>query len=225
MNGKAKAANAAMLLTLVLGTGCANKANQRIAMLEENSADLTARLNSAVGELNAADQQYEELDRRLQAALETADKCRFQLAAALEEPEETAPGWTAVPGGAMIAIEGSVLFSPGKTEVRSQARRMLDAIISTVQGEYADKEVIVFGHTDDRPINKSGWTDNWELSAQRALAVVRYIRDRGVSPERLIAAGCGQHRPRLDNSSDANRERNRRVEIFALDSRVATRRP
>ncbi|RME41480.1 MAG: flagellar motor protein MotB, partial [Planctomycetota bacterium] len=74
-----------------------------------------------------------------------------------------------------------------------------------------------FGHTDDTPIRKSGWKDNYELSAQRALAVVRYLGSKGIDFKRLIACACGEHRPRVPNRSAAERARNRRVEIFAVD--------
>ena len=104
--------------------------------------------------------------------------------------------------------------------MRQQARRTLDTIVRTVKHEYGDRDIMVFGHTDNRPIKKSGWKDNWELSTERALAVVRYLQDQGVSTVRLVGCGCGPHRPRVENSSDANRTANRRVEILALDTQV-----
>ena len=91
-----------------------------------------------------------------------------------------------------------------------------------VNSEYATHDVLVYGHTDDVPIKKSGWKDNFELSAQRALSVVRYIQGRGVNPTRLVAAGCGEHRPVVANTSSASRTKNRRVEIYALDVAVQT---
>jgi len=133
-------------------------------------------------------------------------------------------GWTAVPGGGMIAIEENILFPPGKIALRDEAKKTLDAIVSTLEGEYSGKDIMVFGHTDDRPIKKSGWDDNWQLSTERSLAVVRYLAEHGVNAERLVAAGCGEHRPRAANTSEPNRLSNRRVEIFAIDAQARTGR-
>ena len=95
----------------------------------------------------------------------------------------------------MINIEGEVLFRSGKAALRPEARSTLDAIARTLNGEYGDRDVLVYGHTDAQPIKKSRWKDNLELSAQRALSVVRYLQTRSVAPRRLVAGGCGENRP------------------------------
>ena len=196
-------------------SGCTGNPKQRLSMLEQANQSLTERLNRAQAERDDARQRYEDCNRRLSAAQGEMNALSSRLA---EKPvEEAAPGWTPVPGGAMIAIEGSVLFAPGKIALRNEARRTLDAIVSTVEGQYAEKDVMVFGHTDDQPIKKSGWTDNYQLSTERSLAVVRYLKEHSVAPSRLVACGCGEHRPRSANSSEASRASNRRVEIYAID--------
>ncbi len=205
-----------VLIVIAAAGGCADKHKQRITLLEETNRDLTGRLNAMGNQLVEFDRSRGELDGQLLAAHGQIDELQRRLAE-IPPPQEAAPGWTAVPGGAMIAIQSSVLFAPGKAVLRTESRRTLDAIVSTLQGEYADKEVLVFGHTDDRPIKKSGWTDNWELSSERALAVVRYLKDRGVTPSRLAACGGSEFRPRVSNTSEVNRAQNRRVEIFAVD--------
>lgn len=211
---------AALLVTVA---GCANKPKQRISLLENANKNLTGRLNLTATELEQVRQDQLFLDQRLQRALAEAQDLRGQLAdqaaAPVQQPvvsSPVAPGWTAVPGGAMIAIEGNVLFTPGNAALRKEARRTLDAVVSAIQSSMADKDVLVLGHTDDRPIKKSGWVDNYQLSTERALAVVRYLRDRGLDDSRLIAGGCGEHRPVVEGTSVANRSKNRRVEIFAL---------
>ena len=118
----------------------------------------------------------------------------------------------------MISIEGNILFSAGNSELKNDARRTLRNIVNTLQREYGDKDIMVFGHTDDQPIRHSKWQDNYELSAQRALSVVRFLGENGVHQRRLIAGGCGEHRPKAGSRSASNRAKNRRVEIFAVDS-------
>lgn len=196
--------------------GCATGTNERMSMLEEANRLLGARLNRAGSDLEAARQEQQALDRRLAAALAEADRLRDDLANQ-PVPETTAPGWTAVPGGAMIAIDADVLFAPGRIALRDESRRALDGVVSTLQGQYSDKDVLVLGHTDNQPIKKSGWHDNYQLSTERALAVVRHLKEHGVETQRLIAAGCGEFRPRGSNASETGRSHNRRVEIFAIN--------
>lgn len=211
-------------LLVVLVSGCATQEQKRVAMLEQVNRDLTQRLNGARSEVGNAARDRDELNRRLQLALDESSELQARLAA-MPTLEPAAPGWTAVPGGAMIAIEGAVLFAPGRAKIRPQAQKALGAIVSTLQGQYADKDILVVGHTDDQPIKKSGWTDNYQLSTERSLAVVRHLQSQGVSPTRLIAGGGGQHRPRVTGTSKAGRAANRRVEIFAIEPLSTARRP
>jgi len=214
-----------LALALILAGGCANQDKQRITMLEQTNRDLTARLNQLRAQHDATARARGDLDRQLLAAQGEIDALNRQLAEAPKPQELAAPGWTDTPSGAMIAIDSSVLFAPGKDTLRPEAQRTLDGIVSTLQGEYGDKDVIVFGHTDNQPILKSGWKDNWQLSSERALAVVRYLQAKGVDVSRLAAAGCGEHRPRAANDSAASRAQNRRVSIFVVDANLGLGRP
>ena len=207
-----------LVLAALVTTGCATNERQRITMLEQTNQNLTDRLNGAQGNLDAATRDRDALNGRLLAAIDEVNQLRLALEQRPITEEPAAPGWTSVPGGAMIAIEGNVLFSPGKVEIRDEARRALDAIASTIQGQYADKDILIIGHTDNHPIKKSGWKDNYQLSTERSLSVARYLVGHAVSPDRVIAGGCGEHRPRTDNNSMSTRAANRRVEIFAIDS-------
>ncbi len=206
-----------LTLLVVVAPGCSQKLNDRILMLEDTNRALTNQLNAMRGELDQGYREREGLGNQLLAATSEADDLRGRLANQPEPMPMAAPGWKAVPGGAMIAIETGVLFASGKVKIRNEAKRTLDGIVSTLQGEYEGQEIFVVGHTDDRPIKKSGWKDNWQLSTERSLAVVRYLAEHGVTRDRLVACGAGEYRPIVDNDSPANRASNRRVEIFAMD--------
>jgi chemotaxis protein MotB len=72
----------------------------------------------------------------------------------------------------------------------------------------------VAGYTDDVPTSKKGgYQTNWELSAARAIAVVRYLQDQGVDPQILGAAGYSEYRPLAANDTPEGRSANRRIEI------------
>lgn len=203
---------------LIMATGCNDELKTKeahIALLEDTNQRLTEDLAAAQRRADGIIAERDRYNEQFLAAQRDNERLRADLAAI---PEPTTPeGWQAVPGGAMIAVPGSVLFASGKAVLRDSGRASLDAIAAAIRSEYPTKEVFVFGHTDDVPISKSGWKDNYELSAQRALTVVRYLKDHGISPTRLIACGAGEHRPQAPNTNNDNRAKNRRVEIFAVE--------
>ena len=225
MNGNRLIGGMGVLVVVVaaLAGGCGPDPKERIAMLEDQSDALTEQLNRLQNERAQLRGEYDVCQQELTDARGESAALRQQLTA---EPEERVPeGWTAVPGGAMIAIEGQFLFDSGKATIQKGSTRILDLIASTLQNEYPSKDVLVFGHTDDMPIKLSGWKDNWELSAQRSLAVVRHLGSHGIDQKRLVACGCGEHRARVPNESDRNRQKNRRVEIFVLNPQPRTGLP
>lgn len=203
-------------LVLLAGLACNAGDKDRAARLAAENQSLNSRVQECENRLASCDRGYRELEQRYLTAQREADELKSRLAQ-LPTPTEAAPGWTPIPGGAMTTIAEDLLFQSGKASLRSEARKTLDQIVRTLESEYPNKDVLVFGHTDNQPIRKSGWTDNWQLSTERALAVVRYLGERGIGHNRLVAAGAGEHWPRSDNKTDQGRQRNRRVEIFAID--------
>ena len=81
-------------------------------------------------------------------------------------------------------------------------------------------EVVVVGHTDDRPVTRSETKakhpTNWHLSAHRAIAVANILWKNGYQSSRVGVMGCGEYRPAADNSTEAGRGQNRRVEIYLI---------
>jgi len=116
--------------------------------------------------------------------------------------------------GVTVTLPDTILFDSGKAVLKSGSKATLDRIASVIQRDYGGRVVRVEGHTDADPIKKSGWKDNWELSCERALAVVRHLTSSGgLSPKLVYAAGYGEHLPRDSNATAAGKARNRRVEI------------
>jgi chemotaxis protein MotB len=71
----------------------------------------------------------------------------------------------------------------------------------------------VEGHTDQVPISTPQFPSNWELSAARAIEVVKFFEGQGIPPQRLVAAGHAANAPLEPGTSEAARSRNRRIEI------------
>ncbi|MFL5000982.1 MAG: OmpA family protein, partial [Xanthobacteraceae bacterium] len=69
------------------------------------------------------------------------------------------------------------------------------------------------GHTDVRPIVTAQYPSNWALSSARAISVVQYLIAKGVSPQRLVAAGFGEFQPLDNERTDEAYRRNRRIEL------------
>jgi len=119
--------------------------------------------------------------------------------------------------GLVITVVGDLLFDSGKAKIRSEAYSLLDKVASVLKDNMAQFNVGIEGHTDNLPIQHSGWKSNWELSTARALSVLYYLnKDQGISPERLSAIGYGEYHPVASNETKDGRKQNRRVEIVIL---------
>ena len=116
-------------------------------------------------------------------------------------------------GTITVTLANTILFSPGKARLKRTSNAELDHILSVLQEKYAGRGIDVIGHTDSDYIKKSKWKDNWELSAQRSLSVVRYMVAHGMAEDRIRQVGCGASRPIASNATAGGKARNRRVEI------------
>lgn len=123
-------------------------------------------------------------------------------------------------GDIVLMLPDTVLFRAGEATLRSEARPFIQAIGEVLME--LDRHVRVEGHTDNVPIATMQFPSNWELSATRAVAVVRSLSEQyGVPSENLSAVGYADSRPRTDNLIPEHRAQNRRVEIVVLERKQA----
>jgi chemotaxis protein MotB len=115
--------------------------------------------------------------------------------------------------GIRVTLLDEIAFAPGSVALDETAREVLRGIAEAVDAPMA---VEVEGHTDDVPISTPAYPSNWELSAARAAAVVRFlsVESGALAPDRYIAVGYGEFRPRVDNDSPENRALNRRITVL-----------
>lgn len=117
--------------------------------------------------------------------------------------------------GLVVSIgSDDVLFSTGSAAISDLG----DSIVRTIAQVLVQlpNQIMVEGHTDDVPLTRAGYT-NWNLSTDRAVAVVNaLVEDHAFDPQRLGAAGFGEHRPVAPNDSPGNRARNRRVDVLIV---------
>ena len=116
-------------------------------------------------------------------------------------------------GTITVTLPNTILFRSGSATLKTAKNKDLDHIQSVIKSKYRGRQIDIVGHTDSDPIKKSKWKDNWELSAQRALSVVRYLEKRGMSGNSIRAVGCGEARPVASNAKASGKSKNRRVEI------------
>ena len=115
----------------------------------------------------------------------------------------------------VVRVPGANLFKPGQADLQLSGRPVLDEVIAVIR-RYPDYKIHIQGHTDDDPISTEKFPTNWELSAARATAVLRYFFDKGVEPEKMTATGYADTFPLASNDTDQGRTLNRRVE-FVLE--------
>ncbi len=118
-------------------------------------------------------------------------------------------------GTITVTLPQSILFASGSATLKNASISELDQVYDTVRERYSGRSIDIVGHTDTDPIRKTKdkWQDNWELSAERSLTVVRYLVNHGIAPANIRAVGCGEARPVASNSSSSGKAKNRRVEI------------
>lgn len=120
--------------------------------------------------------------------------------------------------GLVVSMNDTLLFDTGKAGIRPQVQQKLTDMgkILNQLGNY----IRIEGHTDNVPISNSEYSSNWKLSCDRASNVTEFlIMKSGIPPQKLSAVGYGEYRPIADNSSEAGRARNRRVDIIILNSK------
>jgi len=119
--------------------------------------------------------------------------------------------------GLVITVVGDLIFDSGKAKIRPEAVGLLNKVANILKENMSQFNVGIEGHTDNVPIQRSGWKSNWELSTARSLSVLHFlVNEEGISPERLSAIGYGEYRPVASNDTKSGRKQNRRVEIVIL---------
>ncbi|MBC7084086.1 MAG: chemotaxis protein MotB [Bacillota bacterium] len=117
--------------------------------------------------------------------------------------------------GLVVSFMDKVLFDLGQADLRPEARRVLSEVAVILRK--IPNDIRIEGHTCDLPIRTPKFPSNWELSTARACTVLRYfIEAAGLAPDRFTAMGYGEYRPKVPNTSEANRALNRRVDIVIL---------
>ncbi len=195
--------------------------NQQIAALRRQIGILNDALEAAESRDQNSKTQIADLGRRLNSALaqRVRELARFrsEFFGRLRRILSNRSDVSIV--GDRFVFQSEVLFSKGETEINPNGVKELDKLAAAIT--QLEKEIPsdiawvlrVDGHTDSDPIHTEQFKSNWELSAARAIAVVKQLVAKGVPPQRLVAAGFGEFQPIDNGDSEEAKARNRRIEL------------
>jgi chemotaxis protein MotB len=209
---------AVVITAYVFFSGCTNYKKKYTALNVEHQ-NLKGLYENCGSTLDSSTSEKEELATKLAEGEQTIEDLKRQMAESKQTAGE-ATGFgdyqvelNAAEGTIAVILPNTILFDSGKASLKTSAKGDLDHIVSVLNEKYSGRLIDIVGHTDTDPIKKSTWKDNWELSAQRALSVVRHLNSNGIPDSEIRAIGCGEGRPVAPNTSASGKAQNRRVEI------------
>jgi len=200
--------------------------NQQIAALRRQIAALESALNVSDSRDKESQTKIADLGRRLNVALaqkvQELQRYRSDFFGRLREILGNRSDISVV--GDRFVFQSEVLFPVGQDTINDNGKKDLDKLAIAVKELETEIPpdvnwtLRVDGHTDARPTTPGGrFKSNWDLSASRAISVVRYLVDKGVSPKHLVAAGFGEFQPLEDGATEDAYAKNRRIEIKLTD--------
>ena len=113
--------------------------------------------------------------------------------------------------GIVIALPDTALFTAGRSTLKPSGKSKLNRVAAALAD--GDGKILIEGHTDTNGDTNGSDRLSVGLSERRAITVRNYLRERGISPDRMTAVGFGGARPLASNSTPQGRAKNRRVEI------------
>ena len=199
------------LITLLLVGGCGSW-QQKYQTCSAELQNLEALFNGAQQSLQQCQAERDDYSQKWQAAVRSLESKSAQRSPGALEREGGV--YDAARGTITVTLSTNLLFDSGKVTLKQDSKSRLGRITDIIRSDHPNNDVWVIGHTDTDPIKKSKWKDNWQLSTERSLSVTRYLVQKGVRAEQLVAAGRGEFHP--IGSSKAT---NRRVEIVVHTGR------
>jgi chemotaxis protein MotB len=195
--------------------------NQQIAALRRQLTALEEALEIAERRDREAQVRIADLGQRLNLALaqrvQELSRYRSEFFGRLRAILGNRPDVRVV--GDRFVFQSEIFFNTGEAVLQPEGRAELDKLAEALieLEKQIPSEIAwvlrVDGHTDVRPIRGGLYPSNWELSAARAISVVQYLISKGISPQRLVAAGFGEYQPLDPGQSEEAYRRNRRIEL------------
>ena len=210
-----------------------DEAKAHIAVLTAQTEKLTeelAKLSAQLDQAEARDKEQraqivdlgKKLNKALAAKASELSSYRSEFFGTLRKVLQDRTDIRIV--GDRFVFQSELFFKSGSAFLEPKGKKQLRILAKTLK-ELQKKipsniswVLRVDGHTDNIPIHNELYSSNWQLSANRAIAVVEYLTEQGVSSQYLVAAGFGEHQPIDRKNTEKARRKNRRIE-FKLTER------
>jgi len=192
----------------------------RLQLMEETNSSVSSELSQKEKDLLEKNRILEERNRKIQELQdvlekqkENTERLRSKLASALGNFNSDELSVFIKNGKVYVSMSDKLLFASGSADLNQEGIDALQHIANALQ-DNPDIHINVEGHTDTVPI-KIKFPDNWALSVNRSVSIVRILTQKyGVDPVRITASGRSQYEPVADNSTPEGRSKNRRTEII-----------
>jgi chemotaxis protein MotB len=199
------------------------EANKNLESLEAKCNDLedkNLQLSRDIEKLRLELEERESVIEQQNTVISELDETKQKIENSMKEQIEAQEiKIEEIEGKLKVTFVDKILFDTGSVEINQRGKEVLLTIAGSLK-ENENQNIVVEGHTDDVPIGmvlKDRFPTNWELSAARATAVVRFLQDNGgLKPERLTASGYSYYRPVASNDTEEGRSQNRRIEIILI---------
>ncbi|MEK7722318.1 MAG: OmpA family protein [Elusimicrobiota bacterium] len=145
--------------------------------------------------------------KELEAAKQVEEDLKEQIA-------EGSLGLEVTTSRIKLTFSSPILFDSGSADLKDSAREVLNPVAASLMK--MENKIIVEGHTDSARMLGRKFASNRELSIMRAFSVINYLVEKGVQPVRITAYGYGEFHPAAPNDNDANRLKNRRIEMIIM---------
>jgi chemotaxis protein MotB len=176
---------------------------------EKTAAETSASLNASRAELDELRAEHAEAEKRLAAFKTLTEKFRKMI--------DSGKLQVIIRHGRMIVkLPAGILFASGSADLSKDGQSALGEVAGILK-QFPDRRFMVAGHTDNVPVTPpSTFKNNLELSTARALTVASQLISAGMHASHLVAAGYAEFEPVRENTTEAGRQENRRIEIVLL---------
>lgn len=198
------------------------KLNREMAMQKDQlfaiqaNLDRTRKMNDSLGNsLLEREKKVKELETILANKDKAVLDLKNKISNALLNFKENDLTVNIKNGKVYVSLAEQLLFGSGSIEVDAKGVSALQQLAKAIKDQ-RDIQIMVEGHTDNVPMGKKSqyMQDNWDLSVMRATSITKILTKGGVSPAQITASGKGEFSPIVPNTSDTNKQKNRRTEII-----------
>jgi len=200
---------------LTLATGQNKELVSKVEVMDKSVEQLKGEKGDLIKERAGLADEVEQL-KKLRAASEARNADYKKLLDKLHKMIDAGTLEVKIRNGRMVVrMPSDVVFPSGSSTIKPEAQKAITELAQTLK-EFRDRKFVVIGHSDSTPIKSERFPSNWELSAQRAVEVVKLLISAGVPPTILSAAGQAEFDPLIKETNEKHKATNRRVELVFM---------